>query len=167
MGDKQKHSDYFQLSNDIHNLLVCHNLDNKSLFLEFVVKVGILILLNWINLLHVSFQLESGVLIPFLTGYFRNEPLVVIFVMDIHNEIVFCDGDSWRPPPNDHIGWNNRVSFNAIIHRTETWIIWFTTGFIQPPPNQLLCLPDAVYSSFENASIFPLQSLACMNNIFE
>ena len=68
MGDKQKHSDSFKLSNDIHNLLVCHNSANRYLFVECVVKVDICILLNRINLLNASFQLEFGVLIPFLTG---------------------------------------------------------------------------------------------------
>ena len=94
MGDKQKHSDSFQLSNYIHNLFVCHNLANRLLFVEFVVKFNIFILLNHINLLHASFQLEFGVLIPFLTGYFRHELLAVIFAVDIHNAIVFCDGDT-------------------------------------------------------------------------
>ena len=68
MSDKQKHSDYFQLSNDIHNLFVCHNSANRSPFVECVVKVDIFILLNRINILHASFQLEFGVLLPFLTG---------------------------------------------------------------------------------------------------
>ena len=94
MGDKQKHSDSFQLSNEIHNLFVCHNSANRSLLVECVVKVEIFILLKRINLLHASFQLEFGVLIPFINGYFRHEPLVVIFFLDIHNAIVFCDGDT-------------------------------------------------------------------------
>ena len=68
MGDKQKHSDYFQLSNEIHNLFVCHNSANISLFLECFVKVDIFILLNRINILHAIFQLEFGVLLPFITG---------------------------------------------------------------------------------------------------
>ena len=94
MGDKQKHSDSFQLSNDIQNLFVCHNSAKRSLSVECVVEVNIFILLNRINLLHVSFQLEFGVLLPFLNGYFRHEPLVVIFVVDIQNAIVFCNGDT-------------------------------------------------------------------------
>ena len=94
MGDKQKHSESFQLSNDIHNLFVCHNSANRSMFVEFVVKVDIFILLNRINLLHVIFQLEFGVLIQFITGYFIHEQLVVIFSVDIHNAIFFCDGDT-------------------------------------------------------------------------
>ena len=156
-GWLKKHSDSFQLSNDIHNLFVCHNLANRSILVECVVKVYIFKLLNHINLLHASFQLEFGFLLPFITGYFRNEPLVVIFVVDIHNAIVFCNSDTWFPPPNDHICWNNHVSFNAIIYRTGTWRTCCTTGFLQPPPNQRLCLPDAAYSSLETDSIFTLQ----------
>ena len=94
MGDKQKYSDSFQLSNDIHNLFVCHNLANRPLVVECVVKVEIIILFNRIKLLHSIFQLEFGFLLPFLTGYFIHEPFVVIFVMDIHNTIVFCNGDT-------------------------------------------------------------------------
>ena len=63
-------------------------------FKKCVVKVKIFILLNCINLLHARFQLEFGVLISFLTGYFIHEPLVVIFVVDIHNVIGFCDSDN-------------------------------------------------------------------------
>ena len=90
----KKLSDSFQLSNDIHNLFVCQNSDNRSLFVEYVVKVDIFILLNGINLLHASFQLEFGVLLPFLIGYLRHTTLVVIFVVKIHNAIVFCDGET-------------------------------------------------------------------------
>ena len=155
------------MSNDIHNLFVCHNSPNRSIFVECVLKVGILILLNRINLLYASFQLEFGVLLTFLTGYFRHQPLVLIFVVDIHNAIVFFDGDTWRPPPNNHICWHNRVSFNAIIHRTGIWKTCCTTGFLQPPPNQKLFLPDAAYSSFDADFIFPPQVWAWMNNIFK
>ena len=94
MGDKQKHSDSFQLSNYIHNLFVCHDSANIYLFVECVMKVNIFILLNRIILLYTSFQLEFVVFLPFLTKYFRHEALVVIFFVDIHNAIVFCDGDT-------------------------------------------------------------------------
>ena len=67
MGDFKK-LESFQLSNEIHNLFVCHNSSNISLFVECVVKVDIFILLNRINILHAIFQLEFGVLLPFITG---------------------------------------------------------------------------------------------------
>ena len=94
MGGKQKHSDSFQLSNDIHNLFICHNSANRYLFVEWVVKVDIFILLDRINLLHASFQLDFLFLLPFLTGYFIHERLAVIFFMYIHNAMVFCDSDT-------------------------------------------------------------------------
>ena len=46
------------------------------------------------NVFHASFQIEFGFLLPFITGYFINEPLVVIFVVDIHNATVFCNSDT-------------------------------------------------------------------------
>ena len=94
MGDKQKHPDSFQQSNEMHNLFVCHNSAKRYLFVECAVKVDIFILLSRINLLHARFQLEVGLLVTFLTRYFRHERIVVIFVMEIHNAIVFCDGDT-------------------------------------------------------------------------
>ena len=160
MGDKQKHSYSFQLSNVIHNLFFCQIPANRSLFKECVVKVDILILLNRINLLHARFQLEFGVLLTFLTGYFRHEPLVGLFVVDIHSTILFCDGDTWCTPPKDNICWNNLVSFNIIIHRTRTWRTFCTTGFLKPPPNQKILLHDTAYSSFETAYIFPPPSMS-------
>ena len=166
MGYKQKYSDSFQISNDIHNLFVCHNSANRSFLVECVVKVNIFILLNRINILHVSFQLESLVLLPFITGWFIHEPLVVIFAVYIYNAIVFCDGDTWCSPPNNHICWNNRVYFNVITHRTSTWRTCCTTSFIQPSPNQQLSLLDVAYSSFGAASIFPLKARSYMNNIW-
>ena len=118
MDDKQKHSDSFQLSNDIHNIFLCHNSSNRSLSVKCVVKVNIFILLNCINLLHTSFQFEFEFLLPVLTGYFIHEPLDVIFAVDIQNAIVFYGGDTWRPPLNDHIFWKIIVPLS----------MWLSTG---------------------------------------
>ena len=145
----------------------CHNSADRSLFVKCVVKVNIFVLLNHINLPHESFQLEFGALLPFINGYFSHEPLVVKYVVDITNAIFFYDSDTWRPPPNNHIFWNSRVSFNSIIHSAGTWRTWCTTVFLQPPPDQWLLLPDAAYRSFETTSIFPLQAWDCMNDIVD